>query len=454
MAAFKVLCVFVMSCLLSLTAGADVIYLKNGKQIRCDSAWQEGKEVKYLVSNGTVGIPKSMVAKITKEAAQSRPAQTQTQRLPTTIDSSSQQAIQSIVKPPSGPAASPSQQAVQHTKEGIRLAEEKDLAGALESFQNAYDATQNEQTTTNLALVYFALKDDWNAELYFSELLKLNPQSKLALDYLGQIAWRGERLGDAADYWAQSLKIKEDPLIRAKLDRLKKESQASADYEHNTSRHFLIRYDGGKADPSLVREMSDFLEERCHDLSNQFDYYPSAPFVVILYPAQEYYDITDAPSWSGAINDGKIKLPVKGIHSLTDDLKRVLTHELAHSFIALKTSGNCPVWLQEGLAQYTEGKRVSDGGTRLLTTLIENKQLPSIGNLAGSFAKVNGRTAEVLYLESLAFTQYLIGKYQFYMINQFLEELGTGNSYNAAFDNAYSLPLTQADATWRNSFND
>src|SRR5262245_46555191 len=46
---------------------ADTIYLKNGKQIQCDSAWEEGKEVKYSVDEGTIGIPKAMVAKIVKQ---------------------------------------------------------------------------------------------------------------------------------------------------------------------------------------------------------------------------------------------------------------------------------------------------------------------------------------------------------------------------------------------------
>ena len=45
---------------------ADVIYLKNGKQILCDSTWEEGKQVKYSIHDGTIGIPKAMVSKIVK----------------------------------------------------------------------------------------------------------------------------------------------------------------------------------------------------------------------------------------------------------------------------------------------------------------------------------------------------------------------------------------------------
>src|SRR5262245_9844070 len=48
------------------TCFGDIIYLKSGRQIECESAWEEGKEVKYKISNGIVGIPKSIVAKIVK----------------------------------------------------------------------------------------------------------------------------------------------------------------------------------------------------------------------------------------------------------------------------------------------------------------------------------------------------------------------------------------------------
>jgi hypothetical protein len=50
----------------SLAAFADVIHLKNGRQIECEAAWEDGKEVRYKVGTGTVGIPRAMVAKIIK----------------------------------------------------------------------------------------------------------------------------------------------------------------------------------------------------------------------------------------------------------------------------------------------------------------------------------------------------------------------------------------------------
>src|SRR5205085_9493054 len=122
--------------------------------------------------------------------------------------------------------------------------------------------------------------------------------------------------------------------------------------------------------------MSEYLEDTYRQLSARFDLYPNTPLVVVLYPQSEYYDVTDAPSWSGGVNDGKIRLPVKGLTSLSNELKSVLTHELTHSFVNIKTSKNCPVWLQEGLAQYEEGKRVEGQNFEIIQKLVSANQLP------------------------------------------------------------------------------
>lgn len=449
----RVLLMLSLSCI-GVALKADTIYLKNGKQIHCDSAWEDGKEVRYSISDGTVGIPKSMVAKIEKDPPPPpTPPQTQT-RASAQSDATLQQAVQAMVNKTEPATSSAAQTAARYTKEGLDLANSRDLTGALDRFQKAYQTSKDRNTTLNLALIYFALKDDWNAQLYFHEVLSMDSNDAIALDYLGEISWRGEDLHEAAEYWQKSLKIKDNPLIRAKLARSLKEQKASADYENTATRHFLIRYDGGTADSNLVRELTDFLEKECRDLSAQFDFYPSTPIVVVLYPAQQYYNVTDAPVWSGGANDGKIKLPIKGLNSLTDELRGVLTHELTHSFIDLKTSGNCPVWLQEGLAQYSEGKRINPEGNAALSTLITKNQLPSIIKLEGSFRGANRTVAGVLYLESLGFTQFLVERYQFYMINSLLEELSKGVTTAAAFENAYSIPLSQIDANWRHSLSE
>jgi tetratricopeptide (TPR) repeat protein len=426
---------------LSTSAFCDVIHLKNGRQIECESAWEDGKEVRYKTGTGVVGIPRAMVAKIEKtnskvptQTAQSKPSETSTQ---TSVESLAPDAKMILAR--------------SFTDLGKDQVEKKDFVSALENFKKAYAMVKNRDTTFNLAMVYFQLKDDWNAELLFNELLKLEPKNTIALNMLGEIAWRKERLDEALDLWQRSLQLKKDPVLSAKLDRLKRERKASSTYDNSESLHFIMRYDGGKADPYLVDQISDFLEETYQNLSLKFDAFPTTAFVIVLYPQERFQAITDAPAWSGGINDGKIKLPIKGVKSLNADMKDALIHELTHSFVNFKSSGNCPVWLQEGLAQHMEGKQASNEANHLLSSLAFNGQLPGIEQLNGSFIGASTDVAQVLYVQSLAFTSFLLERQPFYHVNSLLDELGKGNQLDDAFLAAYLQPLSRLESEWRST---
>ncbi len=425
-----------------LPAFSDVIYLKNGRQIECNSAWEDGKEVRYSIGKGTVGIPSAMVAKIVK--SEQKPASESSDKNPAKPPVEPKQASIESLDP-----AAKSLLARSFTDLGKEQVEKKDFTGALENFKKAYALLKDRQTILNLATVYFQLKDDWNAELLFHELLKIDPKNTTALNYLGEIAWRKENLDEAVKFWQNSFRIRQDPLIGEKLERLKRERSASSSYENSESRHFIMRYDGGKADPFLVSEISDFLEETYQKLSIMLDAFPSTPFVVILYPQEKFQAITDAPLWSAGINDGKIKLPVKGVKSLNDEMKGVLVHELTHSFVDFKTGGNCPVWLQEGLAQHMEGKQTSGEANQVLSILASEGQLPRIEQLNGSFMGAPAQVAQVLYVQSLSFTSFLLNRFPFYHVNSLLDELGKGNPLEDAFLSAFLLPLSRLESEWR-----
>ena len=421
---------------------ADVIYLKNGKKLECTGAREEGKEVKYTIDGGTVAIPKSMVIRI--EKSDTKPGTS-----PQTKSAPTPESMQDPQKQSSEDPKTKERLARFYTDRGMEFAEQKDFHRALEQFEKAYNYYKNETTALNLAIAYYFLKDDWNADTNFREVLRRNPNNSIALNYLAEMHWRKEELDVARDYWKRSLKVKDDPAIREKLENLEKEQTASANYSSSVSSHFLIRYDGGNAESSVTAEIVEFLEEAYRQLSKQYELYPSEPFVVILYPRQQYFNVMDVPMWSAGANDGKIKLPIKGISSVNDELKGVLIHELSHSFVDIKTLKNCPGWLHEGLAKYSEGERVSQQGKQGLKTLIASNSLPPFRQLKGSFASVNAQTAAILYLQSLSFIEYLIDRHRLYQMNQLLDLLGKQERFSEAFERIYLVSLEDMENRWR-----
>jgi len=436
---------------------ADIVHLRNGKQIECDSAWEEGKEVKYKIGKGIIGMPKSMVARIEKTAT----AKKEEPEIPESLQKQGEKSaplspeeIALLEKKSRTGAAAKVALSDSYTGKGFEAVQKKDFSAALEFFKKAHKLAPGRKTALNLAEIYFVLQDDWNAEFYFNEVLKQAPNETEALNFLGEIAWRKEDLSEAQSYWRKSYSIHADPVIKEKLDRLNKETTASNEYENTSSRHFLIRYDGGTVDALLVNEISSFLEETYQQLGSRFEAYPSAPFVVVFYPRQQFFRVTDMPYWAGGVNDGKIRLPLKGIETITNDLREVLIHELTHSFVRFKTSENCPVWLQEGLAQISEGKTLGPEGMEALSQLILRKQLPSIKSLGGSFTGANSAVAGILYAQSLSFTEFLMNRYPPYQLNELLENLGKEMDFEEAFQNAYGVSLTEMDSQWRNELGD
>jgi hypothetical protein len=128
--------------------------------------------------------------------------------------------------------------------------------------------------------------------------------------------------------------------------------------------------------------------------------------VVLLYPDQAFRDIARSPSWVGAVNDGKIRVPVSGLTSMTPDLARVLRHELTHSFIRQITLGRCPTWFNEGLAQLEEGATTTSLGTQLARAFVSG-HLPPFSALEGSFMNLPTDEVGLAYAKSLAALEYL-----------------------------------------------
>ena len=64
---------------------------------------------------------------------------------------------------------------------------------------------------------------------------------------------------------------------------------------------------------SFRRDLLATLDADYDDLVRDLGYSPRNNIAVTLYTQQAFFDVTRAPSWSGAINDGKLRIPVSGM---------------------------------------------------------------------------------------------------------------------------------------------
>jgi len=177
------------------------------------------------------------------------------------------------------------------------------------------------------------------------------------------------------------------------------------------------------------------------DLELELDFSPRETIVVLLYPNQAFRDIARSPSWVGAVNDGKIRVPVSGLSAMTPDLARVLRHELTHSFVRQITLGRCPTWFNEGLAQLEEGATTTSLGTQLARAFVGD-HLPPFTALESSFMGLPPDQVGLAYAKSLAALEYLRDTFGMVEVRRLLKALPGNTDINSLLQDEIRLPYS------------
>ncbi|HZD95799.1 MAG TPA: peptidase MA family metallohydrolase, partial [Candidatus Sulfotelmatobacter sp.] len=174
----------------------------------------------------------------------------------------------------------------------------------------------------------------------------------------------------------------------------------------------------------------DTLEQDYRDLAVDLNTTPKNIFIS-LYTDEAFFDVTHAPAWTAALNDGKIRIPISGVNSVTQEMAQVLRHELTHSFVAQATHSRAPSWLNEGIAQMEEGRSTAEFGERLASLYASGRQIP-LNRLEGAFQGFSTSEAVVAYAESLAAAEYIRKAYGNSDLARLLQRLGEGQSIESA----------------------
>jgi hypothetical protein len=237
-------------------------------------------------------------------------------------------------------------------------------------------------------------------------------------------------MNQAVAEWKRALALRPDSEVQAALDKAQRDKQEEESYKENESSHFTLRY-SGSAEPALAREVLRALEAHFSAIESELNFTPPDSIGVVLYTQQAFADITRAPGWVGALNDGRIRVPVQGLSGVTPELSRVLRHELTHSFVGQKTRGHAPTWIQEGLAQWMEGKRSSENAD-VLGQIYKDGHATSLGRLEGSWMGLPGDAAGYAYAWALANVEYIVEAGGMGDIERILDRIGGGSSTEAA----------------------
>src|SRR5437667_2346216 len=262
-------------------------------------------------------------------------------------------------------------------------------------------------------------------------LTQLEPNSAQAFRWLAAAQYNADRTRDAVRAWKRALELEPNPETQRLLERAQRELEVEERSNQQESRHFSLPYEGGETSLALQRQPLEDQEEQYQQLARDLDYAPRENMVVTLYTQKQFFNITEAPSWAGGLNDGKLRIPIQGVTSMTPELQRVLKHELTHSFVRFMVGDRCPSWLNEGLAQLMEARSSSPYAGVLAGLFEQHKQIP-FAALERPFNGLSEIQASVAYAESLSALEYLRSRYGMDDVLRILRRVGAGEAPEGA----------------------
>jgi tetratricopeptide (TPR) repeat protein len=388
---------------------ADTILLTNGRVIEADRTWDQGTQLMYEKNGGTFGLPRSLVLRVERRAAP---------------------------EPTSDPDVQHARERLSHDDpaEAVRL-----LQAALLRDPRSLAALQA------LAQAYLKLGDARSAGEAADRALRIDERNPASLALKGDaLAAQGDRTG--ADFqYRRSLSLRPDPEVEGKLGSAAPTVPGGQAASQAKPAQFRVRYDGGVNEPlgmAVVRALSDAYAEFARRLGGS----PDEPITVVL-QTEARFQGGAPPAWADGINEGTIRVAVQGLEEPTPHLVRLLRHELAHSFIAARTAGNCPTWLQEGIAQWLEGGDPNREDANLALVARNRKLIPLL-SLEGPFQSLSEADATQAYAESLSAVAYVVSRSGEAGLVRILSALGDRMPSEEAIPVALALSYPELQNAW------
>jgi tetratricopeptide (TPR) repeat protein len=433
--------------LVAQPASADTIVLKNGRRILALSAVEAGDKVRYQTAAGELTLPRSIVDHIERGGAMPSSAASLAMAPPAAESGLANAAAESgavhdgtvdraflakaVAEARSGNAQANAAAAMAHHAVALFEMSHGDLEHALADERSALTYAPNDPALLLSAAFLHLRRSEFKQGLDYLDRAKRVAPDNADIPKLAGWAYYGlNKPKEAVREWQRALALRPDAEVQTALQKAQRDQQEEENYRENESSHFSLKY-SGEAEPQLAREVLRALEMHFSAIESELNYTPPEPIGVILYTQQAFADITQAPGWVGAINDGRIRVPVQGLTQLTLDLSRVLKHELTHSFVRQKTRGHAPTWVQEGLAQWMEGKRSGPTAGTLVQDF-EQQQARPLADLEGSWIQLPADEAGFAYAWALATVEYIVQVDGMGDMERILDRMAAGGTTEAA----------------------
>jgi hypothetical protein len=197
----------------------------------------------------------------------------------------------------------------------------------------------------------------------------------------------------------------------------------------------------------LGERLLRILDETDQRFQALFGEYKQVETTLKLMDGEEFYESTNAPQWTNAMFfRGQIIIPLdKNNSSDFENLERSVRHEFTHAVIHSLSGGKCPGWLDEGIAQWVEGKENPALRPALAKWLSHNPPVP-FSLLQGGFTRLSGEMVPAAYAQSLFSARTLLSQKGFPKFRRYLSLLKAGISKDVAFPTVFGMSEHQLES--------
>lgn len=212
--------------------------------------------------------------------------------------------------------------------------------------------------TDTILKVAAALQNSENsleAQILLEEFLDHQPQNYKIIAALGKIHYKNGSLKEAQYLISRAVTLSQEPEVKLKsfLKQIQKENEIIKNSQKYNSIHFSLTCNADFSDKTAEKILR-ILEESYDKIGEMLNFYPLQRAQVLVLQTTDFKRVHDLPDWAGGVYDGKIRIPVYKTNLDEKALARSVRHEYTHHVVFLLASGNCPSWLNEGLAQIFE----------------------------------------------------------------------------------------------------
>lgn len=230
-----------------------------------------------------------------------------------------------------------------------------------------------------------------------------------------------------------------DVLLRL-LERWKREAEVERFALRHAAGSFCVKVpskEWSARGESVLREA----QRIANTLEASFGPRPERVLYIVLLDEAGWKKLERGPEWSGGVFDGRVRIPLQHVERADAELSRTLTHEMVHWFVR-SLAPECPLWLNEGLAQHHER-----GGGPSGEELAEVKKAlwRPLASVPGEWMKLGADEAAGLYRASHAFTSWLIEHEGMRRVLGFLQSLGSRAADKDPFTVTFERTLAEAE---------